>query len=91
LAWLDSDRLTKRLEDEIDELGEPENPLTAEEKDKRIEGLMGRLDELERTEVSLIDLGREQNIEIAYRADISPACVLGVVVKTAVQAQAAAA
>jgi hypothetical protein len=90
LARVIPEQTTQWLGSGID--GEPpENPLTAQEKEKRIEQLTARLNELEKTETSLIDLGREQNIEIAYRADISPACVLGVIIKTAAQAEAAAA
>jgi hypothetical protein len=90
-AWLDPEKMTKRLEAEIDALDAPENPLTAQEKEKRIEELTAGLIELEKTEISLINLGREQNIEIIYRAETSPACILGVVIVTAAQAQAAAA
>ena len=92
LAWLFPEELTARLHEEVDNLDEPENPLTRAEKEKRMDELRGRLNELECAEESLVDeAGREQNLEIARRADASPACVLGVVIKTAAAAQAQAA
>lgn len=89
LAWFDPDRLTKRLEDEIDALGEPQNPLTAKEKEKRLAELTARMDQLERAEEGLIEAGHEQGLDVARRADASPAAVLEIVVKAAAQAQAA--
>jgi hypothetical protein len=89
LAWLDPDRLRKRLEDEVDALGAPENPLTAEQKETRLAELMARMNDLERSEEALVENAQAQGMDVMRRADASPAAVLGVVVKTAAQAQAA--
>ena len=72
LAWLDPDRLTKRLEDEIDELGEPDNPLTAKEKEKRLAELTARMDELERAEESLIEAGHDSRAWTSRAAPTLP-------------------
>jgi hypothetical protein len=89
LAWFDPERLTARLTDEIDALGEPQNPLAPKDKEKKLAELTAHMDQLERAEESLIEAGQEQGLDAGRRADASPAAVLGIVVKAAAQAQAA--
>jgi hypothetical protein len=91
LAWFDADRLTARLADEIDALGEPQNPLTPEAKEKKLAELTARMNDLERSEEALVENAQAQGMDVMRRADASPAAVLGIVVKAAAQAQAAAA
>ena len=81
-------RANERLEKEIDELGEPDNPLPRRKK-KNADELRARWISLSAPRKAIIEAGHEQGLDVARRADASPAAVLGVVVKTAAAAQAA--
>lgn len=81
LAWLDSDNLIKRLNDEIDALPDARLTLSTAEKAEREGGLTSQLDTLERAEESLIEAAAEEGLNIERRVDASPVAVLGVVIK----------
>lgn len=89
MAWLWPEQMTQRL---CAELVEPEGgEITAEAKQVRLGELATHLDQLERDEEALIEAAGRDGLDIARRADASPVAVLGIVVTTAAQAQAAAA
>jgi len=87
LAWIDPDRFVAALEREIDATPEAALTLTATERAQRTAELSMLLEELERSEETLIETAQAQGIEVARRTDCSPPCVLGVRV---VQPKAAA-
>jgi len=84
LAWVDPDRLIKRLCAEIDALPKTELSLNLLQKNERLAEIKAKLFGLERQEEALIDLASEDGQEIARRPNADPTAVLGVIIKQAV-------
>jgi len=68
---------------------EPVGAVSPLEREAQIDALAAKLYALEQTEQSLIDGAAAEGVEVAYRADCDPRCVLGVAVVRAPSASAA--
>lgn len=81
LAWLDPERLLKRLEDEIDAMPAPTLALSVKEKNERLAVAKEKLLHLEREEEALIEAAYDDGERVVRRYDADPVAILGVQIK----------
>lgn len=80
LCWFDPEHLETKLNELIDEMPKPTLALTPAEKAERLASLAVELAEAERLECALIEDAMDNGTIVAYRANVNPAAVLGIVV-----------
>jgi hypothetical protein len=77
LAWLFQKELVSALDHEIDAESDDGASLSAEDRQIKIAEAMGDLADVEYAESALIFAAQAQNLPCEHRADINPACLLG--------------
>lgn len=80
MAFLDPEKLTKRIDEAIEQMPKPRLALSAEQKAKRLREIKDLLYERETEEEALISLAEEQGQTIDRRPTADPRAILGLVV-----------